>query len=484
MTDFVQSAARLPREVELKLALHAGDVASFRAAVGIAPEAREAQQTAYFDTPDAALRAAGLALRVRRTAAGSVQTLKSGAALAGGLFDRGERECPCPGDRPVLGLWPDLPDILADPLVAATLDIRFTTDIVRTRWRLEAPGDVIELVLDEGRILAGTATASVCEVELELCRGDPAALFDLARRLAAAVPLRLGFAAKSERGHALLAGRAAGAVKAETIALDPGLGAADAFAAIAGSCLRHYRGNEDRLRARHDPDTLHQAHVALRRLRVAMQVFDPLVVDAHRPLWAATRAALRDASHVFGRARDLDVFTADRAHDPITQARFGPQREAAYTEVDALIDGRSLAAALLDVLALAQTGAIDGGIAAAPFAAQLLARLRRRLLKRGRDLSDLEPEARHQVRLLGKRLRYAGEFFVALWPGDKPRRRYKTMSGALARLQEALGALNDLAAAEALLGTHEPPDPDFLEAMLADAEAAFDDFAAAKRYWR
>lgn len=484
MTNIVQSCSETPREIELKLALRAADIPAFLAAVGAVPDAREAQHTTYFDTPDGAFHAAGLALRVRRTPDGAVQTLKTGAARSAGLFDRAERECPCPGERPALDLWAGLPERLTDPLVTATLDARFTSDIVRTRWRLADGEAEIELVLDEGRILAGTASSAVCEAEFELRRGAPEALFALARRLGAAVPLRLGFEAKSERGHALLAGTPGAAVKAGPVVLDKGIDAASAFAAIAGSCLRHYRANEDRLRARHDAETLHQAHVALRRLRVAMQVFDPAATAAQRPLWAATRAALRDASHVFGRARDLDVFTAERAHDPITQARFGPLREAAYAEIDALIDGPWLAATLLDVLALAQTGAVDPAIAVEPFAADVLARLRRRLIKRGRDLSGLEPEARHRVRLLGKRLRYAGEFFAALWPGDKARRRYKTMAGALARLQEALGALNDLAAAEALLGTHEPPDPDFFEAMLADAEAAYDDFAAARRYWR
>lgn len=483
MTDSVPIVPEMPREVELKLTLRDADVAAFREAVGAAPLAREAQHTTYFDTPGAELRAAGLALRVRRTPAGAVQTLKSGAARTSGLFDRAERECPCPGERPVLELWHDLPALLSDPLVAATLDARFATDVVRTHWRLDSADAEIELLLDEGRVVAGTASAPLCEVEFELRRGDPAALFALARGLAATVPLRLGAAAKSERGHDLLAGPPA-AARAGPIVLDPSVSAATAFASIAGACLHHYRANEDRLRARHDPDMLHQSHVALRRLRVAMQVFDPLVGDAHRPLWAATRTALRDASHVFGRARDLDVFTAQRAHDPITQARFGPRREAAYAEVDALIDGRALATALLGVLALAHTGAIDSSVPAAGFAAGVLTRLRRRLLKRGRDLAELEPEARHQVRLLGKRMRYAGEFFVSLWPGDRPRRRYRAMAGALARLQESLGALNDLAAAEELLGTHEPPDPDFVAAMLADAGAAFDDFADARRYWR
>lgn len=484
MTDDVPVPAVPPREIELKLALRPADVPAFLAAVGAAPAAREAQHAVYFDTADGALEAAGLALRVRRTPAGAVQTLKIGAAASGGLFDRAEFESPCPGERPALDRWHGLPAPLDDPLVAASLDARFTADIVRTRWRLDTADAEIELVLDEGRIVAGNAAAPVCEVELELRRGAADALFALARRLSAAVPLRLGFEAKSARGHALRAGRPPHAVKAGAIALSPDIGAARAFAAIAGACLRHYRANEDRLRARHDPETLHQAHVAMRRLRVAMQVFDAAVTEAHRPRWAAARAALRSASHVLGAARDLDVFTADRAHDPITQARFGPRRDQAYAAVDALIDEPGLAATLLDVLALAETGAIDPDLAARPFAAAVLARLRRRLRKRGRDLAALEPEARHQVRLLGKRLRYAGEFFGSLWPGDKPHRRYKAMAAALARLQESLGALNDLAAAEALLGTNEPPDPDFLAAMLAEAEAGYDDFAAAKRYWR
>ncbi|QTC89591.1 CHAD domain-containing protein [Brevundimonas pondensis] len=60
------------------------------------------------------------------------------------------------------------------------------------------------------------------------------------------------------------------------------------------------------------------------------------------------------------------------------------------------------------------------------------------------DLFDLDAEARHHLRIRTKRLRYAAEFFTDLFPARRRRARYLK---ALERLQDTLGALNDLAVA-------------------------------------
>ena len=56
-----------------------------------------------------------------------------------------------------------------------------------------SPSLSIEAAIDEGEIrsLAGPATAPISEIELELKRGDPGALFDIALDLLAAAPLRI-----------------------------------------------------------------------------------------------------------------------------------------------------------------------------------------------------------------------------------------------------------------------------------------------------
>jgi CHAD domain-containing protein len=81
------------------------------------------------------------------------------------------------------------------------------------------------------------------------------------------------------------------------------------------------------------------------------------------------------------------------------------------------------------------------------FAAFVLERRDRRVRKRGRDVPEAPPEERHRVRIAAKKLRYAAEFFKALYPAKRVARYVE----ALEDLQDILGALNDAAVVDRLL---------------------------------
>jgi CHAD domain-containing protein len=127
------------------------------------------------------------------------------------------------------------------------------------------------------------------------------------------------------------------------------------------------------------------------------------------------------------------------------------------------------------------------------FAGQVLDRLRRRIKRGGRRLEDIDEDARHEVRILAKKLRYSGEFFAGLYPAAKARRRHDHFLAAINKLQSALGDLNDLAIGRALLadlgvaegeallaatGKHKPGR------LLAKAQNSLDDLIEMKRFWR
>ena len=84
----------------------------------------------------------------------------------------------------------------------------------------------------------------------------------------------------------------------------------------------------------------------------------------------------------------------------------------------------------------------------APLARRALKRLQRKALECGEDVAALPGDARHQLRVRIKRLRYACEFFASLYP----RRRTKMFIRRLQQLQDTLGELNDIAVARRLLG--------------------------------
>src|SRR3546814_3833396 len=74
------------------------------------------------------------------------------------------------------------------------------------------------LVFDRGEAVAGDRKSPICEIELELKDGDPAALFALARRIDTVAPVRLGVQTKAERGYRLT-GPVTTMFKAEPVAL-------------------------------------------------------------------------------------------------------------------------------------------------------------------------------------------------------------------------------------------------------------------------
>lgn len=127
------------------------------------------------------------------------------------------------------------------------------------------------------------------------------------------------------------------------------------------------------------------------------------------------------------------------------------------------------------------------------FAAAALTGLRRKVKKTGRGLADLADEDRHEVRKNAKKLRYAAEFFSALYDERRSRRRYKRFVGVLEDLQDRLGVLNDLATAPDMLKMLGLTDHDQADEVLAHGKKSqirasageiYDDLIDTKRFWR
>ncbi|SHE60822.1 CYTH domain-containing protein [Modicisalibacter ilicicola DSM 19980] len=196
----------LPEEVELKLALGSHGAAQLlrHPALDALPQRRERLTNTYYDTPDGALEAARVALRIRRTTEHTLQTLKTAGSGSGGLSTRGEWEWEIDGDGLDRESLRDLPPMQAlDDTLLETLAPRFTTDFERLRWLVEHPDATIEVALDRGEIRAGEHCVAIEELELELKAGDPETLWRLARELAEQVPLRPANVSKAARGAAL-----------------------------------------------------------------------------------------------------------------------------------------------------------------------------------------------------------------------------------------------------------------------------------------
>src|SRR5207344_41549 len=112
---------------------------------------------------------------------------------------------------------------------------------------------------------------------------------------------RLEAASKAERGYALVAGLTTAPVKAIAPALQPAMTVTQAFRTIVFSCIAHLQANERGLLETDDPEYLHQARVALRRLRSALSVFNRAFP---RALFEELVVDLRWLGSCLGPARD------------------------------------------------------------------------------------------------------------------------------------------------------------------------------------
>ena len=460
------------REIELKLAFDPADAGRLKRHLGrtLGRQSRSRQKlvSVYFDTPDYRLREAGLSLRVRRIGRRTIQTIKSTDGAAAGLFDRGEWEQPIGRPQPDLTAAADTP--LA-PLLNGrgpeSLRPVFETRIQRAVYQAAAEESLIAVALDQGDVDTGQDRAPVCELEFELLSGDRAELFRLARTLSAVVPLRLAVQSKSDRGYALIAGEPHPVAWPLDIHLDPAMSCADAFRVIAHNGLRQLAANEPAVREGR-PEALHQMRVGLRRVRAAMSLFRNIVADSES---GRIRQGLKWLAGTLGPARDLDVFMADvlvplRDEHP-DHPGLGDichdievRRLRAYADAVAACCSDRYQTVLLDTMEWVESGPWRTGDDAllrtrreqpiTTLAADELSRRRRKIMKAGKNLRDCSAEERHELRIRGKKLRYAVEFFADAFPGKRNTRRHDAVLAALKDLQQALGGLNDIATREQL----------------------------------
>ncbi|MND83715.1 CYTH domain protein [compost metagenome] len=195
----------------------------------------------YFDTPERDLAAAKVALRLRRDGEVIIQTLKTRGQSVAGLSERTEHEWHLAKAKLDLKkldgeCWPAE---LAE-LDKKTIKPMFTTDFVREyaeiAWGRGKAKVVIEAALDLGNVLVGKQSEEICELELELREGDPAALLELAAELAETLPLMPCDISKAERGYRLFdAGSYSLSLPAPELTASMPLD--DAFAALAWHLL-------------------------------------------------------------------------------------------------------------------------------------------------------------------------------------------------------------------------------------------------------
>jgi inorganic triphosphatase YgiF len=457
-------------EIELKLVTDAAHFPVFRDAPVIAANARNRGvrrhlRAIYYDTADRRLRKAGLVLRVRQSGSRITQCVKTD--YGSDSLRRGEWEAAVPTLRPELALaLPLLPEKLRAKLAAAELEPVFTTDIHRHTRLVKLPTGTVEVAFDHGEIRAGDTTLPVAEIELELKDGSPHTLYDIALRLLEHGPLTPSLRTKSDRGFGLADGVPPTAPRPERLDIDPGAPVDAAFALVLKGALLHLLRALPAAEHGVSPEGVHQARVALRRLRSVLGLLRTLAGSAALESFAAEARWLAGS---FGAARDCDIFvgetlTAIAAALPEIDGFAGLDRVAGERRREGYAAARAaIASERASRFMLELGGWIEGsgwrsdasaealaalGDPAIAFAGRTLADLHARVIKRGRHFASMTPAERHKLRIAVKKLRYAADFLMPLYGTKKPVKRFAT---ALEDLQEELGRYNDMATTRTIM---------------------------------
>ena len=436
-------------ETELKLHLPAGAFAALAEGEFRKASVQELVSI-YFDTDDRRLQKARLGVRLRSTDGGGwVQTVK-GESLGLDRFEDEAEVATGALDRARLERGP-IARILGD----AALQPVFETRVRRRTKRVQARGAEIELALDEGEVVAGAARQPFRELELELKAGARSALFPEARRFVESAVAAVSLVSKAERGHTLAAGREARAVRFRPPTLQAGMNAGDAFRALAFAAVHQLQANVLSPGAENSLETVHQARVALRRLRATLSAFKAVVDDDRL---SAVKAQLKQMGDVFADARSLDVFIAEtfrpfaRSVPGVAALGLGllKVQGEAHARARAAASAKDFRMGVLDLLEWISIGpwteeALTRAKAERPIAEaapRLLEQRWKKLRRRGRALDWRDPLARHALRIEAKKMRYIAEAFTPLC-GDA-----SDFLAALKAFQDFAGQLNDIAVAE------------------------------------
>ena len=444
----------------------------------------------YVDTAGRAVEHAGYAARIRERGDRRILGLKSLTPAVGAMHRREELEAPVDeGLDP--RAWPasDARDLLLRTIGDEPLQERFQ---VRQRRRVREVGGeegAAEISADEVEVLrGGRRLGTYSGIEVELRRGDEAILGRLATALEATGGVRAASGSKFEAARELAEGAARaqagrgrariaraepapaagrsharpGSEAAERLLLSvgktPGVTADDPIAEAGRKVLRFHLARmlavEAGTRSGENPEDLHKMRVATRRMRAAWRVFGD---GFRRGRVRRSVGGLRTLAGHLGSVRDLDVLIdALEAHaaglDPAERAALRPlvdawrvERDRARTVLLRYLDSAAYRKFVEEQLAFVE----DVGRDVIPAGPTDPRRVRdtapSRLwtayegvraydaVLRWADLATI-----HQLRIAGKRLRYAVEFFREPLGPD-----VALLIERITALQDHLGMLHD-----------------------------------------
>ena len=456
----------LEREVKLGAgpAFHLPDLTGVADGVTVTPPEAARLETVYYDTPDLRLARWGVSLRYR---AGEGWTLKLSPSTPRGEGRGGESQSPSLLERDEITFQggPKKPPAAAVALVRAYVRKSELVPVARLstlRRRVQLIGAdgirVADVVDDEVSVRDGRrVSARFREIEVEVAgsNGNAAILAPAIERLRAA---GAGAPDPTPKHIRALGPRAMEPPEVAPMPVRPAAPARDVIRSVLADAVTSILRHDPLVRTSRDPEAVHQARVATRKLRSHLRTFAPLL----EPEWTEPlRSELGWLAMALGAVRDREVLLErlrERAKSlPPTDSRSAASLLGLLElEIDSLrkklhseLDSQRYIDLLESLVAAAHSPVctLDADQPASQVLPPLATGPWRRLRGAVRQLPEqpTDPEL-HRIRILAKRARYAAEA-VAPVVGEGA----TAFARAAAKLQTILGEHQDSVTAQAWL---------------------------------
>lgn len=432
-----------------------GHGSSLGPAVLATPKSTKHLVDTYVDTEDWRVGRAGYVLRARRGGNFAEVTLKDTAPASSGLRKRLEVTEPLPaeGINALDGRGPVGRRIRA---LAGRRRLRPILEVRTTRRPYDlrvGQAAVAEVALDETVIGTGNGErpTQLSRVEIEMSPEWVDALTPLVEQLRKTCGLQPASLSKFEAGLLALGLEVQGEPDFGPTEVTHASTLGEVAYAVVRKNLAAMLANEPGTRLGEDPEALHRMRVATRRMRAAISLFkQALPVEAQH-----VRDEIGWLARQLGDVRDLDVQLERMRHS--TEESPDEDKEA-MKELSRLLEGRrddaraellssfesiryeSLVAGFGSMLRAGPTGASAAARAPAVAVAPDLLDARHSSVTKAAKLAKTssDPDDFHALRIRGKRLRYALEFFSDVYEG-----RTAAMIRRVVKLQDSLGLMQD-----------------------------------------
>lgn len=409
-----------------------------------APAELQRIHTIYYDTDDLRLARWGASLCYRHPGGWTLKLADVDAPLDE-LAHREHTFAAGPDAVPQAALDLTTAFLRGEPLVPV---VELQTLRISRRIRGDGGSELAEVLEDDVRVIAGNRTIHrFRQLEVAPVQPAPAGISEVIWGLLRAEGAEPADAATC----AVLLGPRSDAPPFALPEVGGDALGADLFCVAFGAAAERLLRTDALLRhPTDDPEPVHQARVAVRRLRSHLRTFAPVLDRA----WATELAErLRWLGDVLGAARDADVLLeqlraraavlpgGERSRVDALLARFGAVRTAAYDQVaEALGDARYVP--LLDavVAGVERPGLVAEAFAPATEVVPALLqsswrKLRNAVHRRSHPPADAEL---HRIRIRAKRTRYVAEACAPT--SGKSARRF---ARCVEELQSALGEQHD-----------------------------------------